>query len=348
MPISRRPLMLGASAALLGGQARAAAPDKVRFICSGPSAAPYLSYLYGGIPCGLYDKLNLAPDISFIAGSAAAMQVLLSGDADIANLGLLDFIAAKKKMPNLPLHLMYSQDAVASYTLVVPEDSPIQSVADLKGKSIGVLSLASGSVPYTKTMLRQAGLAATDVDFVAVGADATAAVAVKSKRVDALNMYIGFIGAMEAKGMKFREFPVQVPSAVFLVNDRFLEANRDTTMRAFQGVVLSTAFSQVNPTATAREYFKLYGEPRGDATEATREAVHIIERTMAGQKQIADTSRLWGDISPASWERLVEFAGPDVGLAPGTPLSAYFDASLIPEINKVDVGWAISAAKAAG
>jgi hypothetical protein len=97
----------------------------------------------------------------------------------------------------------------------------------------------------------------------------------------------------------------------------------------------------------AKSYFKQYGEPHGDYDQALREDVHIIERTMATQKQLGD-SRLWGDISNASWERLVAFAGPDVGIAPGTPLSDYFDNSLIADINKVDLSLATNAAKSAG
>ena len=118
--------------------------SKIKYVHSSPVARPYHAYSFSGKGAGLYDKIGLVPEFLFISGSAATLQLLISGDAHIGNIGILEFISSKKKQPTLPLSVVYCHDYHGSYVTVVPEDSPIKSVADLKGKTVGVLSLAAG------------------------------------------------------------------------------------------------------------------------------------------------------------------------------------------------------------
>ena len=83
---------------------------------------------------GLHTKIGLDPGIPVHRGLGACLQLLISGDADIGNIGILEFIASKKKQPTLPLSVVYCHDYRSSYVTVVPEDSPIKAVADFKGK----------------------------------------------------------------------------------------------------------------------------------------------------------------------------------------------------------------------
>ncbi len=47
------------------------------------------------------------------------------------------------------------------HRIVVPDDSPIKTVADLKGKTVGVPSLASGSVPFARALIASVGVDST-------------------------------------------------------------------------------------------------------------------------------------------------------------------------------------------
>ena len=132
---------------------------KVRYVSSSPVIRPYHAYIYAGARAGLHAKIGVEPEILTIAGSQPQYhQLLISGDGDIGNIGILEFIATKKKQPTLPLSVVYCHDYSSSYVTVVPEDSPIMTAADLKGKSVGVTSLASGAVPTMKAMARLAGI----------------------------------------------------------------------------------------------------------------------------------------------------------------------------------------------
>jgi NitT/TauT family transport system substrate-binding protein len=335
------------SAPTSGRGARAQALPKVRYVASSPVVRPYHAYLYAGARAGLHQKIGIEPEFLFISGSAAALQLLIAGDADIGNIGILEFIAAKKRQPTLPLSLIYCHDYRSSYVTVVPEDSPIKTVADFKGKSVGVLSLAAGTVPTVKAMARQAGIDPASVQFIAVGADAAALVALKSGRVDALSFFIGSVAGLENLGMKFRSFSPEVSSGVFATSNAFLTKNRDLAVRGLQGIALSTRFAQLNPAAAARNYYAMFQQPIGDRDKALRDDVHAIEKTLTIFKQPND-GRLWGELTEADWKKLIVFAGPEFGMtAEDTRYADFFNGSLIADVNKVDMTLAEAAAKSA-
>lgn len=339
----------GLSAIALGlGAARAQALPKVRYVSSSPVARPYHAYIYAGARAGLHAKVGIEPEFLWISGSAATLQLLIAGDADIGNIGILEIIAAKKRNPTLPLSTVYCHDYRSSYVTVVPEDSPIKTVADFKGKSVGVLSLAAGTVPTLKAMARQAGIDPASIQFVAVGADAAAAVALKSGRVDAYSHFIGAIANLENLGMKFRSFSPEISSGVFVVNNAFLSKSRDLAVKGLQGIALSTRFAQLNPVAAARNYYATFKEPTGDKTKALSDDAHAIAKTLSIFKQPGD-GRLWGEMKEADWNKLIAFAGPEFGLKPEeTKYADFFNGSLIPDVNKLDIeGLAQAAAKAA-
>src|SRR5262249_15831866 len=110
--------------------ARAQALPKVRYVASSPVVRPYHAYLYAVARAGRQQRSGMERELLCISGSAATLQLLIAGDADIGNIGILEFIAAKKRQPTLPLSLIYCHDYRSSYVTVVPEDSPIKTVAD--------------------------------------------------------------------------------------------------------------------------------------------------------------------------------------------------------------------------
>ena len=168
----RRFLQAAAGLSLAPWAAHAAALSKICFVHSSPVARPYHAYTFAGARAGLYEKIGLDPEFLFISGSAATLQLLISGDADIGNIGILEFIASKKKQPTLPLSVVYCHDYRGVVCDGRARGQPDKSVADLKGKSVGVLSLAAGTVPTLKAMAREAGIDPALHQFVAVGADA--------------------------------------------------------------------------------------------------------------------------------------------------------------------------------
>ena len=94
-------------------------------------------------------------------GSTAALQAVASGSADIAYASSVNIAAAIDK--GVPVKAFAGITVQWPYFIGVPPGSPIRKIADLKGKRIGVISLASASYADLKANLKIAGLREADV-----------------------------------------------------------------------------------------------------------------------------------------------------------------------------------------
>jgi ABC-type nitrate/sulfonate/bicarbonate transport system substrate-binding protein len=101
----------------------------------------------------------------------------------------------------------------------VKDDSPIKTVADLKGKTVGISIIGGGTHGPFALMLRKAGLDPDkDIKLVEVGF-ALSEDALRSGRVDAVNMNQPFAARAEAKGGTRKLFSLSeaVPNIVHIL-----------------------------------------------------------------------------------------------------------------------------------
>lgn len=101
------------------------------------------------------------------AGSADAIRNILSGQADVAFADPGSFFAALDKGEKLrAIYDIYPQNV---FNVVSLRGSGIAKPADLKGRRIGVYSLASGTRQALQVLLHSAGLTEADVTVVVTG-----------------------------------------------------------------------------------------------------------------------------------------------------------------------------------
>ncbi|KAG1248607.1 hypothetical protein G6F65_019526 [Rhizopus arrhizus] len=101
------------------------------------------------------------------AGGGDAIRNILSGQADVAFTDPGSFFMALDKGEKLrAIYDIYPQNV---FNVVSLKSANITRPADLKGKRIGVYSLASGTRQNLLVMLHQAGLTAADVEIVVPG-----------------------------------------------------------------------------------------------------------------------------------------------------------------------------------
>lgn len=108
-------------------------------------------------------------DLAYVpgAGSADAIRNILSGQADVAFSDPLTFFAALDKGEKLrAIYDIYPQNV---FNVVALKGSGITKPSDLKGKKIGVYSLASGTRQGLQVLLHSAGLTEADVTVVVTG-----------------------------------------------------------------------------------------------------------------------------------------------------------------------------------
>lgn len=125
--------------------------------------APLQAYLQGalakrGVPVQL--TLRIFPSYT------SAIDALAQGQVDFARYGPVSYVLAKERNPNLRLLAMESNGGAKSFNGVisVSADSPIQSVAELRGKRIAFGDRRSTTGRYlAQAALLEAGIGAQDL-----------------------------------------------------------------------------------------------------------------------------------------------------------------------------------------
>lgn len=99
----------------------------------------------------------------FSQGSNRSLEYLNSGSTDFASTAGLAALLSRAN--GAPIETLYLASRPEWTALVVPKDSPLKSLADLKGKKIAA---TKGTDPYLFLLrsLREAGLKKGDVDIV--------------------------------------------------------------------------------------------------------------------------------------------------------------------------------------
>jgi NitT/TauT family transport system substrate-binding protein len=166
-PATRRQLLAALLASPLAGWTQGA-PRLERFVVAGWSKPiTEVTPLLVDEDKGFYRAQGLALEYVPGAGSADAIRNILAGQADVAFSDPGSFFAAVDKGERLrAIYDIYPQNV---FNVVSLKGSRIAKPADLKGKKIGVYSLASGTRQALQVLLHTAGLAESDVTVVVTG-----------------------------------------------------------------------------------------------------------------------------------------------------------------------------------
>lgn len=182
-------------------------------------------------------------DMTFTRGTPEAASLLAAGQADLATLSFSAFatVVARDVVPGgLTIISDNYQDGHPGYatnTFFVLRDSPIRSIADLRGRKVGVNAFGSAVDLDLRVMLKRGMLdARRDLEIVEV-AFPNMAPALRSKRIDCGVLVIPFLAAEAQRGdlrPLFTGGDVFGPSSVIfqVATNSFLKAHPDA-VRAF-------------------------------------------------------------------------------------------------------------------
>lgn len=140
--------LLAAGAAPAAAQVALKASEPVRYFGNMP--------IYAAIEAGFFKQKGVSLELITMRGGPAAANALISGDVDLVT-GALEQ-ALKMKAKGQDVKVIASIQHKSPFAIVVPADSPAKTLADLKGKTIGVTAVGSSSDVQLRGYIRQQGM----------------------------------------------------------------------------------------------------------------------------------------------------------------------------------------------
>jgi NitT/TauT family transport system substrate-binding protein len=236
MSLSRSAVLTGAGAMLVAARtgARAAAPE----IAVGGAANESSGTVLYANDLGFFQKAGLDVKLSVLANPAPMLAAVVSGSLAISGIPLSQAALARAK--GIPLVMIapgsLHLSTVPANALMVLKDSPVQTAADLNGKTIATRDLANMSYLGARAWLDKNGGDSKSVRWLEIS-DPQHVAAMKSGRVDAASV------GEPALDDALRGGQVRVLGAVFdAIAPRFLIA----------GYCTSEAFAKANPDVVTR------------------------------------------------------------------------------------------------
>ncbi len=281
-------------------------------------------------------------EVTSIEGSTAGLQQLAAGNVQFVTVGPEVALMAREK--GVKVKSFYVVNSVTIFRVVVPKDSPIQTAADLRGKTIGVSALSSGAVPVARAIVSSGGLNPdADVKWLAVGIGGPAALALRQKNIDAMALWGDFQAGLENLGLQFREitapFLKDLLGQVVIARDDYLAQHPDVAIAFGRGMAKATLFGLTNPPAAVRMHWKMYPETKpqiADEARALRESIHVFNARFETQRVDNRDDKRFGASSAAQWNRLKSIYK-EQGLIQGNvDASEVFTNALVDEINRFD------------
>jgi NitT/TauT family transport system substrate-binding protein len=298
-------------------------------------------FLYVPEGFGFFKAERLNVKVQFNNGGGAALQGVATGAADYglsSPENLWNGIATGMPLRGYALVLTNS---IYAKGIGVPTDSPITSIAQLKGKKVGVSSFTSGSFPSAKAKIASAGLDPDkDVTFVPIGGGGPAANAIQNGQVDAAVTTETQWEQIKALGVKVRFLPKStnkvddLPADVIFTKTETLAKKPGISVRLARAVMEGTIAALANPNKALDYYYKLYPEPANALTRQQNMAIMMAR--LENLKLIPAQKGKWGFMPIPLYQQVQK-----LGLQFGTvnkeqDINQLFTNKYNPEINKLD------------
>jgi NitT/TauT family transport system substrate-binding protein len=208
-----------------------------------------------GAQVGIFKKHGLDLEISSFGGDARIQQAMAADGIDVA-LGSgpgLAFIV--KGSPIKGIAAMAGPPLL--FALMVRTDDAVKTVADLKGKKVGVSTVGSVTSWIVSEVSRQNGWGFDGVTQVPIGDDATRIAALRTKSIDAaivnLAVALNFVQRGEGRVLiRFNDLLKDFHVHVIFASDKVIAAKPETLRGFLKGWFETIAFMRGNNAETVR------------------------------------------------------------------------------------------------
>ena len=230
------------------GPGAAHAADKVR-AAKAVGSQWVFTVLDVGVEQGIFAKYGVDLEISTMTGEARMQQALTAGSLDIGLAGSSGAALSAKGAPVTAIAVFLN--APANFAVVVLNDSPIKSVADLKGKSLS--GATTGGLPewLVKHLAVTQGWGPEGIRSISVGSPDASVSAMRTHQVDGMmtGNTVGF--TLEKQGVAhivvhIGDYAKDYHSALVFARKDFIAESPDVAERYLKGMFATIAYMRAN------------------------------------------------------------------------------------------------------
>jgi NitT/TauT family transport system substrate-binding protein len=327
-----------------GFEARAESLTKVKALIPIPNFDESFAPIAVAKYLGYFAEAGLDVTLLTAKGSNEAAIQVSAGNADLAAASVVDAVIGLQPGKGLDVKYFYELYYHNIWSMSVPAESPIQSIAELKGKKLGVVAMGSTGISFGRAYLTEAGLDPDhDVNFLPIGVGAQAIIAVRQKVVEGLVFNDAALAKFKVLGMPTRVLPVSemvanLPDTGLLTRRETIKNNPQMLIAFARAVDKGYHFNMANPAAAVKITWKLYpeAEPKNmPPDEALRQGIAVNQARMAIWSS-PKTGNLEGKFIDADWNNLVSFMMQQKLLQQPVPTDIIYTNELIEKINDFD------------
>jgi NitT/TauT family transport system substrate-binding protein len=260
--IARGLALAGMAFLAFAATARPAAADDSLTVITG--AFPTAFYeVVGDVAqlAGFYKEQHLDVTVQYAGNPSVALQAIAAGKGDIASVAIEPVVIGYEK--GLRMVDFIARNPGLGQTLGVLDDSPIHTLADFKGATIGELSLGQPGEVITRSLLAGAGLKPGDYTFAPSHTVAAAAFPSPELRIYEVQA-----------GLKFRYFsdPLlkDISDVGYVASPQTIATKADALKRFARATVEAAILIRENPALAAKYFVEGAGQkvtPEAIATD---------------------------------------------------------------------------------
>jgi NitT/TauT family transport system substrate-binding protein len=338
-------LALAAVVAGCGGSSDDQAASKsgltpVTFAVAVAAPDPGQIFLFAPEGGGFFKQEGLQVKPLFNNGGQAALQQVATGKAQFGLTSMENLINGVAQGLPLKAFATVITRTVYHAGVGVPADSPITSYDQLKGKSVGVSALTSGSYPFAQGALAESGLdPAKDVKFAIIGNGGPAADAIKSGKVAGAVTTETQWATIQALGVNVRFLEPEpaiskLPADVLVANKDYLESHKDLAAKFARAIMEGTVAASKNPDAAIGWYDKQF-DTAADA-KSREDNLAVMKARLADLQQVPAQEGKWGQMPMSEYETVQNQGVKYQIIKKPIDLSTLLTNELVPQINQFD------------
>lgn len=293
---------------------------------------------------GWYKKAGIKVELVPLPGSTDCVKAVATKDVGYS-LPSVEPLAIIRPQ-GVKAKIFYTAYQGNIYGIVVPADSKVQKFADLKGKRIGVTSMASAGVIIARALATTNGMDPDrDITIVVAGEAGQTAALIRNGQVDALSQFDTQYALTENAGAKLRRLDEanknisHYPANGFVTLEDTLKNKRAEAVAVAKGYAMGEVFAFANPEAAIRILWEVFPQTKAtgkDEATALKDDLITLKARMENWKLSAGGVTKWGENNVSNYDAYVDFLVKNGVVKQKVPASDLVTNDLIADINNFD------------